>query len=167
VGGLVARAGFCESCGTNVYLTAEGACPRGHGREGIRDVYEVPDPSPMPNAGAAGDRPSNGGKTLLIVVAVVGLLLCCGVASLLSISVPVFNSARSDAQLRSCFANQRVIVGAALVTKAETDSFPLTITELVDSGYLKAVPACPGSGEYQYSPSTGGVTCTEHGPYEQ
>lgn len=163
----MAKAGFCESCGTNIYLTAEGACPLGHGLESIRDVYEVPDPSPMPGVGAVGDKTPSGRKTLLIVLGVVGLFLCCGMALLLSISVPVFNSARSNAQLRSCFANQRVIEGAALVTKAETDSFPLTITELVDSGYLKAVPACPNTGEYQYSPSTGTVTCTEHGRYEQ
>lgn len=163
----MAKAGFCESCGTHIYLTAEGACPRGHGHEGIRDVYEVPDPAQIPIAGAAGDKPSARGRTLLIVVVVVVLFLCCGVVSLLSITVPVFNSARSDAQLGSCFANQRVIEGAALVTKAETDSFPLTVTELVDSGYLRAVPACPSSGEYQYSPSTGTVTCTEHGRSEQ
>ena len=163
----MAKAGFCESCATNVYLTAEGACPRGHGREGIRDVYEVADPPPTPNASAAGDKPPNGRKTLLIVVAVVGLFLCCVAASLLAVSVPVFNSDRSEAQLRSCFANQRVIEGAAMVTKAETDSFPLTITEMVDSGYLKAVPECASGGEYQYSPSDGVVTCTEHGRYEQ
>lgn len=40
----MARAGWCGGCGGYVYLTADGACPVGHGAELISQEYDAPEP---------------------------------------------------------------------------------------------------------------------------
>ena len=42
---------------------------------------------------------------LMVVVLIIGILV--------AIAIPVFNSARQNAQKRSCYANQRTLDGAA------------------------------------------------------
>ncbi len=38
-GGSQALAGYCEQCGTNTWLTPEGACERGHDADSVSGVY--------------------------------------------------------------------------------------------------------------------------------
>lgn len=160
----MAKAGYCRSCGTNVYLTCDGGCPRGHGPGDIENPYDAPDPVALP-ADARHSKPGKN-KIVLIVVAVV-LLACCAITSMFAaLGLPVFNSAQTEAEMRSCFANQRVIEGAALMMYAKGETFPSSMTELVDEGYIAEVPACLTGGEYIYSASDGTVYCTEHGHYE-
>lgn len=158
----------------NVYLTTDGACSQGHGPEDIQDVYEVLDPAATSSAGAqhgtvVRGEPQKKSKTLLIVLIVVAVVLLggCLAATLLSaIAVPVFDSARVSAEERACFANQRVIEGAALQTYADTGAYPPAIIDLVNDGYITAVPECAARGDYIYSASEATVECTEHGRYE-
>lgn len=156
----MALAGYCTSCGSNVYLTPEGGCPQGHGPEAIQNPYQVPDPVPVP---AAAPRKSN---TLLIVAVVVGVLLlggCATAAVLFSLAAPTFENAQQDAQMRACFANQRVICGAAEQMKAADGSYPSAVSDLVDAGYITEIPECLAGGEYEYSPIDASVECSVHG----
>ncbi len=163
----MASAGYCRSCGKNVYLTPEGACPQGHGAEAIQDVYAVPDPvSPIAASGAESQKKSN---TLLIVGIVVAVCLlggCMVVGVLSAISIPVFNSASDAARERACFAYQRTIEGAAQQMYAADGTYPSAISDLVDAGYLYETPECPSGGEFIYSASDATVECSVHGHYE-
>ena len=44
----MAQAGYCSQCKANVWLTTDGTCPAGHGRECISNVYEATVPAPPP-----------------------------------------------------------------------------------------------------------------------
>ncbi|PKQ38710.1 MAG: hypothetical protein CVT59_01075 [Actinobacteria bacterium HGW-Actinobacteria-1] len=158
----MARAGFCTSCGANVYLAAGDACPMGHGTECIQNVYEAPDPVVAPTV------PPKKKNALLIVAIVLALCLpaCALVVGIVTaISIPVFNSAQGSAEERACFANQRVIEGAAQQALAADGVLPSEISDLVDDGYILEVPTCLSGGEYVYSASDGTVECTFHGRY--
>lgn len=166
-GEAMASAGYCRSCGMNVYLTTDGGCPQGHGPEAIQDVYEVPDLAPA--TGVAGGEPKKKSNTLLIVGIVVAVCLlagCMAVGILSAISIPVFNSASETAQERACFANQRTIEGVAQQMYAADGIFPSEILDLVDAGYLLEFPECLSGGEYIYSTSDATVECSVHGHFE-
>jgi len=158
----MARAGFCTSCGTNVYLAAGDSCPMGHGTECIQNVYEAPDPVVAPTV------PRKKKNTLLIVAIVLALCLpaCALVVGIVTaISIPVFNSAQDSAEERACFANQRTIEGAAQQSAANDGVLPSRISELVEDEYIPEVPTCLSGGEYVYSAVDGTVECTLHGSY--
>lgn len=79
---------------------------------------------------------------LMVVVLIIGILV--------AIAIPVFNSARANAQKRSCFANQRTLDGAAHSYEASNGALPATTiaalqTALVPS-YVATPPACPSGG---------------------
>jgi prepilin-type N-terminal cleavage/methylation domain-containing protein len=97
---------------------------------------------------------------LMVVVLIIGILV--------AIAIPVFNSAKANAQLKSCFANQRTIEGAVqtyvagsatstgTATAAQTDGLVTTAAcpELIPS-YIKRDPICPASdGTYMLSGGT-------------
>ena len=44
----MAQAGYCSECKANVWLTADGTCPAGHGADRISNVYEAAVPAPPP-----------------------------------------------------------------------------------------------------------------------
>lgn len=88
---------------------------------------------------------------LMVVVLIIGILV--------SIAIPLFDAAKSHAQQKSCFANQRTIEGAAQSYNASYTALPPS--GLVDGGmpglvgtsaYIKATPYCPTSHtEYHIS----------------
>jgi type IV pilus assembly protein PilA len=77
---------------------------------------------------------------LMIVILIIAILV--------AIAVPVFLSARSNAQRRTCQANLRTIDGAINTYNAQYDAYPAT--GLVDSAavgfvptLIKRTPSCP------------------------
>ena len=46
----MAKAGWCDACSANVWVTGEGASPNGHDATHITGVYEAPDPDPLEEA---------------------------------------------------------------------------------------------------------------------
>ena len=102
---------------------------------------------------------------LMVVVLIIGILV--------AIAIPVFNSAKANAQTKTCFANQRTIEGAAQTWEAEYGNLEnlttagLEIDALVPA-YLKSAPLCPfDSAVYLFSAeATSSVAgCDEHGHY--
>jgi len=75
---------------------------------------------------------------LMVVVLIIGILV--------AIAIPVFNAAKSNAQTKSCFSNQRTIEGAASSYEAEKGQPPADIATLVTDKYLKSAPKCPKTG---------------------
>jgi type II secretion system protein G len=76
---------------------------------------------------------------LMVVVLIIGILV--------AIAIPVFNSAKRNAQVKACFANQRTIDGALNSYQAQYGVFPAdatAVTDLVTSSYLKKAPQNPG-----------------------
>lgn len=84
---------------------------------------------------------------IMIVVAIIGILV--------AIAVPGFVKARKTARAKACQENLSKIDGAieqAALERNLTDSASApTITNLVDSQYLKKAPVCPGGGNYTVS----------------
>jgi prepilin-type N-terminal cleavage/methylation domain-containing protein len=80
---------------------------------------------------------------LMVVVLIIGILV--------AIAIPVFNSAKKNAQRKSCFANQRTIDGACNSYQAEWGVYPAGgtagITDLTGGTdpYLKKAPLNPGT----------------------
>ena len=77
---------------------------------------------------------------LMIVILIIAILV--------AIAVPVFLSARSNAQRRTCQANLRTIDGAVNTYNAQYDAYPAA--GLVDSAavgfvptLIKRTPSCP------------------------
>lgn len=80
----MAKAAWCSQCNANVYLTDEGACPMGHGTESLSNFYDVPDLTPAEHAvmdAAAPAEKAKSNRTVIIVLAIVGVIVLCGVAS--------------------------------------------------------------------------------------
>ena len=97
---------------------------------------------------------------LMVVVLIIGILV--------AIAIPVFNSAKANAQRRSCFANQRTIEGAANTYAAEQGIPPANLGVLVSQDYLKSMPRCPLTNTTPYSvngTTTLSTTCA-HGLYQ-
>jgi hypothetical protein len=46
----MAKAGWCDACSANVWVTEEGACPNGHDATHVSDVYEASAPDPLKDA---------------------------------------------------------------------------------------------------------------------
>ncbi|MFA5843379.1 MAG: type II secretion system protein [Coriobacteriia bacterium] len=91
---------------------------------------------------------------LMVVVLIIGILV--------AIAIPVFNSAKTNAQRKSCFANQRTIEGALQTYAAEHNgNFPAAaaaspVTPLSPS-YIATPPACPvNTTAYTYNGTIAG-----------
>ncbi len=89
---------------------------------------------------------------LMVVVLIIGILV--------AIAIPVFGAARENAQRRSCQGNMRTVDGAARTYQAEYSLLPTAVADLVTTGYIRAVPTCPGGGTYTWTQATGSMTCS-------
>ncbi len=89
---------------------------------------------------------------LMVVVLIIGILV--------AIAIPVFNSAKKNAQKKSCFANQRTIDGACNSYQAEYGVFPSAAADLTGgtNPYLKTWPNNPGTTT-AYTLVTDGSQC--------
>lgn len=104
---------------------------------------------------------------LTVVVLIIGILV--------AVAVPIFDGAKSDAQRKACFANQRTIEGAVQSYRASNGYGPGTDIDNLVPQFLKSVPYCPtigqSGGTYSIDASgtciMGGGTpgCTAHGHY--
>lgn len=94
---------------------------------------------------------------LMVVVLIIGILV--------AIAIPVFNSAKANAQKKTCFANERTVDGAARTYEAEEGVLPGDVAALVPL-YLKAAPNCPVGVAYTWDPIAGELNCTTHGRYD-
>jgi prepilin-type N-terminal cleavage/methylation domain-containing protein len=106
---------------------------------------------------------------LMVVVLIIGILV--------AIAIPVFNSARANAQKKSCFANERTLEGAAHSYEASAGSLPgdgytAGLIPAVVPSFVAKEPICPAAGTYTWTQSTGQVVCSgangdtaEHGHY--
>jgi competence protein ComGC len=183
----MALAGYCNQCRENVWLTADGSCPRGHGAESISGAYEAgppphfvqqpaqqyPQPSqaspqsaryPVPPGQVPEPKKSNLGVVIAVILVVIfGLLFMCGV--LASIAIPTFNNAKTSATERACFANQRAVYAASQAYLAEHGKPPTSLQDLLDAGLISAEPVCPSHGAYVWDQATGKITCTVHGAF--
>jgi competence protein ComGC len=92
----------------------------------------------------------------MVVVLLIGILV--------TIAVPIFTAARSTAEEKSCFANQREIEGAAQTYRAATGLFPASTSvdedhPLIAARYIAHPPHCPSCAEL-YSIDTSGTVET-------
>jgi len=92
---------------------------------------------------------------LMVVVLVLGILV--------TLAVPIFNAATATARQRTCFANQRVLEGAAQTYCAETGTLPHAgvvdaSEELIVAGYIVRPPVCPVSRQLYALDDSGTVT---------
>jgi len=113
----------------------------------------------------AQDAKGSGKGPVIAIVAVVALFILifiCGIA--VAIAIPVFNAAKTNAQTKSCYANERTIEGAALTYQADNGELPGSLSDIVPA-YITEEPQCPVAGPYDYDPETGLADCVEHGHY--
>jgi prepilin-type N-terminal cleavage/methylation domain-containing protein len=79
---------------------------------------------------------------LMVVVLIIGILV--------AIAIPVFNSAKANAQTKSCFANQRTLEGAAHTYEASAGVMPATgeaaLAAALIPDYIAVGPTCPLDG---------------------
>ncbi len=82
----------------------------------------------------------NEGFTLIELMIVILII-----AILVAIAVPVFLSARSNAQRRTCQANLRTIDGAINTYNAEYDAYPPggSVGTIMVPSLIKRAPLCP------------------------
>lgn len=96
---------------------------------------------------------------LMVVVLIIGILV--------AIAIPVFNAAKSNAQKKSCLANQRTLEGSAQTYAADHDGTLPAVADLVPD-YVKVAPNCPdpaGSAYTGYTLTAGTVSaCTGSSP---
>jgi hypothetical protein len=172
----MAQAGYCSECSANVWLAPDGSCPNGHPAASVSNVYEVAD-SPAPAVVPAPKK----SKTLWIVLGVIAVLLLCGLAGCAAAGALLFNAggtaqqvftdASSNAQEKSCFANERLVMGsfqtytAIQDTSVEAPEDWNGMMSLLIPSVLKSEPKCLAGGVYSISPTDDGVdvTCSVHG----
>jgi len=107
---------------------------------------------------------------VVIVAVVLAALLTCGIIA--AISVPVFLNASSNAQQKSCFANERTVEGAAQVYLATNQGATLPsdwngLMSVLVPSILKSEPKCPSGGTYSITTSGTSleVDCSIHGTH--
>lgn len=83
---------------------------------------------------------------LMIVILIIGILV--------GIAVPVFLSARSSAERRTCESNMRTIKSASNVYASTHETYPTTLASLIPT-FIEKEPTCPaGSNAYGFTGST-------------
>jgi len=85
---------------------------------------------------------------LIIVMIIIGILT--------AVVVPRFLDLSQSAESAACKQNQASIesganIGYASFALGGDAKYPASITEMVDSGWLKETPVCPGGGSYTYT----------------
>ena len=97
---------------------------------------------------------------LMVVAVVIGILV--------SVAMPVFISASSNAKLNTCKGNLRLIDGAIQTYGAENQANPTNLDDLVPQ-YLKEIPSEPYGGSYSLIPVSSAAAshgeCTEGHTY--
>jgi prepilin-type N-terminal cleavage/methylation domain-containing protein len=100
---------------------------------------------------------------LMVVVLIIGIHV--------AIAIPVFNAARTRAQQRQCFANERTVEGAVETYLTSTDTtggVPTSPTNAqifaggvgsIIPDYIKSVPACNAGGVYTWWPGAKQLWC--------
>jgi type II secretory pathway pseudopilin PulG len=86
---------------------------------------------------------------VLIIVGGLFMVLVIGTA----IAVPVFMSAREDAQKRTCQSNLRTVDSAIMMYVAESpeELYPESLEDLVDAEVMMSIPTCPaGDKPYEW-----------------
>jgi hypothetical protein len=73
----MARAGHCQQCDDNVWLSSDGSCPNGHGPQDITRVYEVGEGG-LPAAAAPPQAQGRRVPVLALVVGGAAVLLVLG-----------------------------------------------------------------------------------------
>ena len=92
---------------------------------------------------------------LMVVVLIIGILV--------AIAIPIFNAAKGNAQLKSCYANQRTVEGAVQTyaaqggTAAVADTDGIVVAANPLSAFVKMPLICPGSTQ-SYFLASGTVT---------
>ncbi len=97
---------------------------------------------------------------LMVVVLIIGILI--------AIAIPVFNAAKSNAQKKSCFANQRTIEGSFQNWLADDNTGVAQTVALPDlvPNYIKVAPKCPTSGNGYTTDASGTVAAdASHGHF--
>lgn len=102
---------------------------------------------------------------LTLAVLAIGLLA--------SIAIPNFQAMRSRESPRSCYANQKTIVGAIEMYNLDKNTKRTTLDgaffqALKSGGYLQSIPQDPGQGpgtssNYLTTDTKNGIKCTVHG----
>jgi hypothetical protein len=167
----VAKAGFCTQCNSQVWLKDDGSCVNGHPAGSVSGVFEAAPAAPVPvaSATAAGSTPW---PWLIAGIAVVAAIVVFAsrpaTPAVDPSSAAVFQSASANAQLKSCQANQRIVMGAIQTYQAtypERGSVPSdwsgAMTALIPD-MIKVEPRCPAGGTYHFV-SAGTVECSIHG----
>jgi len=88
---------------------------------------------------------------LMVVVLIIGILV--------AIAIPVFNAAKSNAQKKSCFANQRTLEGAAQQYAADNNGTLPAVAALIPT-YIKVNPKCPLADATGYGFDASGTIAT-------
>jgi competence protein ComGC len=113
-------------------------------------------PAPTPQ------RTRSGAFIAIITAVVVVVLLVCGILS--AIAIPIFSGAKTSAQQKACFANERMVEGAAQSYLADNGALPKSVEALVPE-LIQTVPVCPSGGAYSWDSTSGKYTCSKHGNY--
>lgn len=157
----MAKAGYCDVCGENVWLADDGSCAKGgHTREHISNAHDEEPPAAPPPAPAP-KRRKLAVTVALVLSVLLGVVLLCGL--IVAIAVPAFHTPRMSANQKTCFANQRTVLTAFKSYRANGGKDVVTMDELVAAALLDKVPACPDGGKYQWDPLTHEIRCTIHG----
>lgn len=93
---------------------------------------------------------------LMVVVVIIGILV--------AIAIPVYNNTQTAAKAKACSANIRIMEGAVQMFRANSadgSTYPAALTDLAPD-YVKALPTCPFSVGYVYTPATGVITHHVH-----
>ena len=104
------------------------------------------------------------------IVGAIVVLCLAGAAvfgALALVGVSTFSAASTEAQKQSCFANQRMIAGAAITYQqmnpgANMPSDWNGLMQVLVPDYLKREPTCPAGGAYSWSAGIK-VICSIHG----
>jgi type II secretory pathway pseudopilin PulG len=80
----------------------------------------------------------------MVVVLIIGILI--------SIAIPMFNAITARARMRTCFANQRNIIGAVAMWRVDATTSLSTLAGVLDASnplmnplYLLRPPRCPSA----------------------
>ena len=102
----------------------------------------------------------------IVILSIVGVVALTSLGLFASVGSVAFSAASAEAQKKSCFANQRTIMGAEALAVQQGATLPLAnwdeLMSVLVPDYLKMAPTCPTGGTYTFT-QVGGVVCSTHG----